>query len=83
MICFRALLIRQRDLEGNTLHFIRRTGRRPWIKVHRVHEVPPFDGDAAWFDVIEEPRKRVRLEGPYEAQYSKVKLPPPAEPPGS
>jgi hypothetical protein len=83
MTRFRALLIRQRDLEGRTLHFIRRTGRRPWIKVHRADEVPPFDGDAAWFEVIEEPRKGARLEGPYESQYSRVKLPAPVEPPGS
>jgi len=64
----RHLLHRQTDLEGNLLYFYMRTGRRPWVKVFRPEEVPPFGGASAWFEVERGPRGRVRLIGPFERE---------------
>jgi hypothetical protein len=62
----RYLIERQTDLEGNLLHFITRTGRRPWVRVFRPEEVPPFEGRSAWFEIERGPRGQVRLIGPIE-----------------
>ena len=66
MAHIRTLLIRQRDLEGRTLHFITRTARRPYIQVFSEEVVPEFDGDSGWFEI--HPGKRgapPRLVGPF------------------
>jgi|GEM_PF-3247976 len=62
----RHLIERQTDLDGNLLHFITRTARRPWLKVFRPQDVPPFAGRSAWFEIERGPRGQVRLIGPFE-----------------
>jgi hypothetical protein len=44
-------LERSTDRDGRVLHYIERTSRRPWVKVHSKHTIPPFEEKTATFEV--------------------------------
>lgn len=47
----RRTLERSTDLEGRILHYVERTSRRPWVKVHPTATVPAFEDKRAVFEV--------------------------------
>jgi len=62
------LIERRTGPDGRVLHFVTRTGRRPWLKVFPISEVPPFEGDKAWFEVEHAPGRPWRFLRQVERQ---------------